>query len=287
MAVSKVDDLVARLGLNEVDLNSPQFKDELLAHLPGHLAREFSNYLNSENKTRLQFSLYEHVDANNKTPFLPEFDDLLRLHHLVRTRKCLNVLEFGLGYSTLFISIGISLNSKQHASKTCDIIRRQRPYSHFAVDSNRNWIRHFRKVHLKYSSPEVKEVININFSRVHMGSFNGKICTFYETIPNICPDLIYLDGPDQFSPKGEISGISTRSPDRMPMAADILRFEHFLQPGTLLIIDGRAANARFLACNLQRNWIYQYYDDADQHIFLLDEEALGIFNANLIAHINS
>ena len=29
------------------------------------------------------------------------------------------------------------------------------------------------------------------------------------------------------------------------MAADILSIEHFLHPGTLIVIDGRTANARF------------------------------------------
>ena len=80
------------------------------------------------------------------------------------------------------------------------------------------------------------------------------MCTFYDDVPNICPDLIYLDAPDQFSPKGEIRGLSLRSPDRLPMAADILTLEHFLLPGTLIVVDGRTANARFLKSNFQRNW---------------------------------
>jgi len=287
MAASKDSDLISRLGLDKIDLNSPPFIDELLTHLPQHLVKELSSYLNAQNKSKLIFTLYEHVDAKNMKPFVPEFDDLLRLYYLVRTRKCLNVLEFGLGYSTLFMSLAIALNSKQYSSITDKIARREKPYIHFSVDSNRKWIKHFERTHLRYTSPNIKDAINIVYSRVKMGTISGRICTFYDNIPNIYPDLIYLDGPDQFSPQGDISGISTRSPDRMPMAGDVLRFEHFLQPGTLLIIDGRAANARFLACNLQRNWIYQYYVDADQHIFLLDEDPLGVFNAALISHINS
>ena len=37
-----------------------------------------------------------------------------------------------------------------------------------------------------------------------MGEFGGRICTYYSKIPNVCQDLIYLDGPNQFSPKGNI-----------------------------------------------------------------------------------
>jgi len=62
------------------------------------------------------------------------------------------------------------------------------------------------------------------------------------------------------------------------MAADILVFEHFLTPGTLIVVDGRSANARFLCCNLQREWAYQYSEAMDQHFFELKEEPLGIYN---------
>ena len=79
------------------------------------------------------------------------------------------------------------------------------------------------------------------------------------------PDLIYLDGPFNYSDTGEIRGISTNHQDRVAMSGDILAIEHFLQPGTLIIIDGRTANARFLKCNLQRNWGYYHSQEWDQH----------------------
>jgi hypothetical protein len=62
------------------------------------------------------------------------------------------------------------------------------------------------------------------------------------------------------------------------MSGDILGMEHFLLPGTLIIVDGRAANARFLKLNLQRNWHYQYISEFDQHFFELIEEPLGPIN---------
>ena len=66
------------------------------------------------------------------------------------------------------------------------------------------------------------------------------------------------------------------------MSGDILSFEHFLHPGTLIIVDGRTANARFLKCNLQRNWSYSYSEEWDQHFFELLEEPLGIYNKAMI-----
>ena len=66
------------------------------------------------------------------------------------------------------------------------------------------------------------------------------------------------------------------------MAADILSIEHFLLPGTLIVVDGRSANARFLKSNLQRKWSYSYCENFDQHFFELLEEPLGIYNKKQI-----
>ena len=287
MSVLKVNDLIVRLGLDQHELDPGRWNNELLPHLPPHVAYGLTNYLNSSNKDKLTFSLYEHVDSSNVTPFLPEYDDLLRLYHLARTRKCLNVLEFGLGYSTLFFAVALHVNETKYAHVTNQTIRRRRPYKHYSVDTCRSWIRHFKRMHMRNCSHQISNIIDISYSHAYTSEFNGRVCTFYKSIPNILPDLIYLDGPDQFSPRGQVGGISTRSSDRMPMAGDILRFEHFLQPGTIIIVDGRAANARFLFSNLQRQWIYEYFESADQHIFLLDEDPLGVFNQNLLAHIYS
>ena len=107
---------------------------------------------------------------------------------------------------------------------------------------------------------------------------------FYNNLPNICPELIYLDGPDLHSVEGNIRGISTKSEDRLPMAGDILAIEHFLLPGTLIVVDGRTANARFLKCNFQRDWIYCHDKKNDQHFFELCEEPLGNLNSLQIKH---
>ena len=68
------------------------------------------------------------------------------------------------------------------------------------------------------------------------------------------------------------------------MAADILSIEHFLHPGTLIVIDGRTANARFLKTNLQRDWAYFYSNSWDQHFFELQEEPLGRYNKLYLDH---
>jgi len=51
-----------------------------------------------------------------------------------------------------------------------------------------------------------------------------------------------------------------------------------LVPGTLIVVDGRTANARFLKNNLKRNWNYYYSKDFDQHFFELKEMPLRLSN---------
>ena len=64
----------------------------------------------------------------------------------------------------------------------------------------------------------------------------------------------------------------------MPMSADILRFEFFLEPGTLILVDGRTANARFLKSYLRRGWNYKHDSIGDVHYFELNEDPLGKYN---------
>ena len=64
----------------------------------------------------------------------------------------------------------------------------------------------------------------------------------------------------------------------MPMMCDILKYEHFLTPGTIILSDGRTANVRFLLSNFQRNWFHIHNKKLDCHILYLDEEPLGIWN---------
>ena len=222
------------------------------------------------------------VDPENKLPFPAEFDDLCRLHYIARNRKVLTILEFGVGKSTVILGDAIRLNRKDYYDLTKENIRRKEQYQVFSIDNYQNWINTCLQ-----TIPE--ELINegfniIRYSDLEMGQFKDRICTYYSSLPNICPDLIYLDGPDQFSPKGEIRGLSTRHQDRMPMAADILSIEHFLQPGTLIVVDGRTANARFLISNFDRNWSYLYVPEWDQHFFELQESPLGIYNKRMIDH---
>ena len=113
-----------------------------------------------------------------------------------------------------------------------------------------------------------------------MTLFKGVISTEYKKLPICSPDFIYLDGPDQFKIKGNVNGINLNHNDMMPIACDLIKIEYLLTPGTMIVVDGRTANARFLKDHFRRKWYYRYYEKYDQHIFYLNEKPLGKFNKN-------
>lgn len=231
-----------------------------------------------EIEKKIEVSVYEAVDPGNKNPYPPELDDLVRLHFLARSRKATTVLEFGVGKSTLVFADAIKKNKEQFGDFVKANLRRANPFEVHAVDNYREWIDQCKKDF----APGLLNFARFHLTEVEMTTFNGRACTMYKKLPNICPDLIYLDGPDQFNVANNIRGISTVSPDRLPMSADILLFEPFLLPGTLIVIDGRTANARFLKHNLQGNWEYNHFFDEDIHTFELIEQPLGKFNEKQI-----
>ena len=218
------------------------------------------------------------VNPEYTSAFQEEYSDLSRLHFLIISRKVFTVLEFGIGKSSMVFADALHKNYLQSSDKLNQSIRRLDKYKAFCVDSSEHWINQFKK-----EVPHtLVDRLSLHFSEVYVDQYQGKICTYYKNMPNVSPDLIYLDAPDQFHVQGDVRGITTAHQDRMPMAADILTIEHFLNPGTLIVIDGRTANARFLQCNLQRNWAYLHDYSSDQHYFELQESPLGKHNKNLI-----
>jgi hypothetical protein len=206
----------------------------------------------------------------------PHWDDLVRLHKLVILRKVTTVLEFGVGYSTLVLAHALNHNKEHYGNQVTKNLRRSNPFELHTVDNLEKYLTITKNKINKISN--ISERVHFHRSSVIMGEWQGRIVTYYSKLPNICPDLIYLDGPGQYNVEGDIRNITTEHPDRVPMSADILAIEHFLMPGTYIIIDGRTANARFINANFQRNWEYERDYDNDINSFELVEDPLGKYN---------
>jgi hypothetical protein len=192
----------------------------------------------------------------------------------VRTRRVTTVLEFGCGYSTVVLADALAKNEKECNSFVSANLRRSNAFEIHSVDD----MDYFIKITRDRLATDLKKRVFFKQSDVQMTTFSGRICTEYVELPNIAPDFIYLDAPSQDSAKGEVSGISTRHADRLPMSCDLLKIEHFLLPGTFILVDGRTANSRFLRSNFQRNWKYEFDVASCTHTFELCETPLGRYN---------
>jgi hypothetical protein len=212
--------------------------------------------------------------AFEEKPFEPEYDDLCRLHYLALRRKFINVLEFGSGFSTAITVDALRLLTDHFGTWVKANVRCENPFHVFAVEEEQR----FLEITQKRLGGTLAKFATVSRSSVELITFDNRFATVYSKLPNISPDFIYLDGPSQFGTTAELNGFSFNSPARMPMSADILRFEFFLEPGTLILVDGRTQNARFLKAYLKRNWAYEHDPIGDIHYFELQENALGPYS---------
>jgi len=210
----------------------------------------------------------------------PVFKELFFLHNLVTLNRRLTILEFGSGWSSLFLYHALKKNKKKYENQT-RTLRGNNKFEIFVLENEKKYLNISRNRVNKFNKYlKIKKPIKITYcySEVEMTLFNNRIATQYKKLPLCNHDFIYLDGPGQFNIKKDVNGISTRHNDMMPMVCDILKFEYFFTPGSIIVCDGRAANAKFLKDNFKRKW--KYVDDKknDQHIFWLDDPTLGKYN---------
>lgn len=204
------------------------------------------------------------IDQNLNVQYPPDIVDLVRMHQLVRKRRAMTVLEFGVGYSTLVYADAIKKNEKDFKElpeKKTKYLVWQNQFEVHSIDASPKWISNFKRILTKH--PDISNYIHLHTSKIHIGTFEGQICHYYDSIPDIVPDFIYLDGPSAGDVRGTLHGMSFKQLDRTVMAGDILKLESILHPGTFILVDGRKNNARFLANNFKRKWVI---DDKEREL---------------------
>jgi hypothetical protein len=226
-------------------------------------------------KTDYTPGVFDAVSGDLSVPFKMQHDDLARLHKLVRARKAFTILEFGLGFSTIVMAHALYLN-KQDWDKLENkpAVRNRFMFKLFTVDTSEKWI-----AHTQQNFPEeLKPYVAFHHSGVSIGTYNGQLCHYYDHLPDVIADFIYLDGPHPKEVKGQINGLSFNCDERTVIGADLLLMESTFLPGTFITIDGRTNNARFLQRNFQRKYKIEWDKATDTTSFELDEERLGKYN---------
>ena len=246
-------------------------------------------FINTPKKKNLEKFFYTHgltelisLSKNNFSQGLikPNLDDLYNLWHFIVLNKRTCVLEFGSGFSSIIISSALTYLKSKYQLEVKKL-RRNNPFEHFIIENEKKYLDITKKRNLKYKNIILNK-INYYFSDVKMSLVNNNIVTLYKTLPVCNPDFIYLDGPNQYKIKSNINGVNIGHPDMMPMNADLILLEYFFLPGSIILIDGRGANAKFLKDNFKRNWLYNYNKKYDQHLFFLNDTPIGPHNQRLI-----
>lgn len=218
------------------------------------------------------------TSAKDSDAIVPDLVDLSRLHRLVRERRVAHVLEFGVGFSTLVIADALARNAVEFGGIDGGrVAKGQHRVS--AIDANETWIGIAKSRIPDHLSP----FVDIQFSQTRAGTFLGQVCHFYDSVPDVVPEFIYLDGPDPADVVGSVNGFSFTGLGRTPLAADLLQLEPIFLPGTFILVDGRTNNVRFLARNFRRSWSLREDPDGRFATFELREAPLGARNRARLA----
>ena len=133
------------------------------------------------------------INPKNKVPFPPELDDLARLHFISVNRKATTILEFGVGKSSQIFGDSLKINKLKWLEFSEKKLRRESLYQCHSVDNNSNWIEECRK-----NTPIefIKEkLLTFHEAKLITSEFLGRVCTYFDPIPNISPLAVFKLGP--------------------------------------------------------------------------------------------
>ena len=166
----------------------------------------------------------------------PNYSDLAYLYQLIRLRRPRVVVEFGVGFSTIVIAQALLENQGSKMGGIGHL---------YSVDSEQVWIDNTREK----LSDNLSQYVTFSCSPVIVDIADNTLCHRYETLPNISPNFIYLDGPWHGTPnsKGEIYGLNNNIISGSPVVgADVLLYESLAPLDFFILVDGRWKNCRFL-----------------------------------------
>ena len=197
------------------------------------------------------------MDAEKKNILKPNLKDLARLLKICKDTNPSKIIEYGCGFSSVIFHEFLNQNDN-NIDKFFQIVEVHQKYIDIAIerfDKSKNSLK------LILDICNVQEDIKRNDgSHQYLASYKFN------------PDIIYLDGPDP----GDIKDSNfINSEQRLPISSDLLAIESWLVPGTIIIVDGRIANVRYLKRNFQRNWEWDTNFENDCSICILNEEPLG------------
>jgi hypothetical protein len=220
-------------------------------------------------------NFHSEVQVRAKNSFAADWNDLCRIHYAVLSHRPLNVLEFGSGFSSAVIAHALDILDETFHEVVAAEFGIQATFILHSVDESESWL----DVTRGRVAQHLRRRISFSQSDVSITQSNWTIYSTYKHVPDVLPDLIYLDGPSPLGVSGDINGLTFNHSYRMPISGDVLLLEYFLTPGTVVLIDGRTTNSRFLQRHLARDWTMYEMERDDVSLLLLNEKPLGKLNA--------
>ena len=216
------------------------------------LQKKAENFLNEEGVRSI-------LKLGNPKEVVPNYLDLEIIYRSIRLRKPKIVLEFGAGFSTIAIASALKKNYLKDGVN-----------GHlYSVEAEKNWLSNTKKK----ISKQLKSFITFHYSTVSPHIENNQLFALHDNLPDICPNYIYIDGPNSISVKGKIRGLSfwakkktgklTPKQKKYPyseraiVAADALLYESTASNDLFIFVDGRWKNSDFLKNNLKNNYKYK------------------------------
>lgn len=226
---------------------------------------EFKRWLQDQRENHRQTSTSKSGDS--AIPY--DVDDLYFLYCMVRQTAAVSVLEYGSGWSTLVL--GRALLENRDSFGRDFHVAHPNPFELLSVDASEFW----QTVATERLPREQLELTTMFHAQAQLVDYQGQVASVFEGVPAFTPDLMYLDAPDPEQVVGSVFGRGAQSLNEIPNSADVLLREHSLWPESLVVTDGRTANARFLQRNLRRNWQWLHDPYGDRTVFRLEEPSLG------------
>lgn len=182
------------------------------------------------------FEKYGNLEINKKYALFMSGHKKADIVHLYNSAKSVQtILEFGCGVSTIAMAYALKQNGKGKI---------------YVVEADQKWA---ELVGQSITALGLDEFCQILYSPSKLILNDLQISSLFETLPNIRPDLIYLDGPAPSSVVGDQHGLTMAGLEFI-VSADPLLYEWSLYAGAKIIVDGRINNVRFLQSNLRRKY---------------------------------
>ena len=162
----------------------------------------------------------------------PDFADLLFLYRTVRATKPACILEFGSGCSTVIFAQALWENAHEVPDA---------PGRLFSLDADHCWA----GVTSRSIPRHLDALCEVRYTPVVEIDYAGERAWRHTAIPQVHPDLVYLDGP-ALTPEVEV-------------AVDLLDLESRLAPTCVVIVDGRWQNTKFLRKHFRRPYRFKHH----------------------------